>query len=60
VGKYVISLSNQDKVLFPKSKITKGDLVEYYERIARVKDPWKDMQKKACGLTQAWKKLDSF
>ncbi len=29
-----IELSNKDKILFPKSKITKGDLVSYYEKIA--------------------------
>jgi bifunctional non-homologous end joining protein LigD len=34
VGKYIVALSNQEKILFPRSKITKGDLVDYYERIA--------------------------
>lgn len=29
-----IELSNQDKVLFPDEGITKGDVVEYYRRIA--------------------------
>jgi bifunctional non-homologous end joining protein LigD len=29
-----VKLSSQDKILFPKSKITKGDLVSYYQRIA--------------------------
>lgn len=31
-----IALSNTDKVLFPESRITKGELVEYYRRIADV------------------------
>lgn len=34
VGNHVVELTNQNKVLFPKSKITKGDLIEYYARIA--------------------------
>ncbi len=39
---------------------TQYTIKNIFQRIARVKDPWKDMQKKACALTQAWKKLDSF
>jgi bifunctional non-homologous end joining protein LigD len=34
-----IELSNQDKVLFPDDGITKGDLVDYYRRIARRMQP---------------------
>ncbi len=34
VGTITLELSNEDKILFPKSKITKGDMIEYYERIA--------------------------
>lgn len=34
VGKYLVTLSNQEKILFPHAKITKGELVDYYERIA--------------------------
>lgn len=30
----IIEFTNQDKILFPKSKITKGDLIEYYKKIA--------------------------
>jgi bifunctional non-homologous end joining protein LigD len=38
-----IELTRQDKVLFPGSGITKGDLVRYYERIAPVALPhWRD------------------
>lgn len=40
VGRYIVTLSNQEKVLFPKSKITKGDLVDYYERIAPTMLPY--------------------
>ncbi|HRN78540.1 MAG TPA: non-homologous end-joining DNA ligase [Candidatus Dependentiae bacterium] len=40
VGKYIIELSNEDKILFPKSKITKGDLINYYDRIAPVMIPY--------------------
>lgn len=38
-----IALSSQDKVLFPDCGITKGDLVDYYRRIAEVALPhWRD------------------
>jgi bifunctional non-homologous end joining protein LigD len=38
-----IELSNQDKVLFPDCRITKGDLVAYYRRIAETALPhWRD------------------
>src|SRR5579872_657018 len=40
VGSYTIELSNQDKVLFGKSGITKGDLVNYYEYIAPIMMPY--------------------
>ncbi|KPK10915.1 MAG: hypothetical protein AMJ62_16590 [Myxococcales bacterium SG8_38] len=33
-GQYSVETSREDKVLFPKSSITKGDLIEYYERIS--------------------------
>jgi bifunctional non-homologous end joining protein LigD len=33
-GRYTVELSSQDKVLFPGDGITKGELVEYYARIA--------------------------
>ncbi|MDX1596039.1 MAG: non-homologous end-joining DNA ligase [Nitrosopumilaceae archaeon] len=31
---HTIEISNKDKILFPKSKITKLDLVDYYEKIS--------------------------
>jgi bifunctional non-homologous end joining protein LigD len=34
VDRHQITISNPDKVLFPDDGITKGDLVDYYERIA--------------------------
>ncbi|MDQ6929769.1 MAG: non-homologous end-joining DNA ligase [Candidatus Eremiobacteraeota bacterium] len=36
IGGHTLSLSNQDKVLFPKEGYTKGDLVAYYRAVA----PW--------------------
>lgn len=33
-GKYKVKLTNEDKVLFPVSGITKGDLIRYYHAIA--------------------------
>lgn len=33
-GRRSVETSNEDKVLFPVAAITKGDLIEYYERIA--------------------------
>jgi bifunctional non-homologous end joining protein LigD len=34
IGKYNVNLTNQDKIYFPKNKITKGDLVDYYQAVA--------------------------
>jgi len=31
---HTFELSNEDKILFPKSKITKGELIEYYKKVA--------------------------
>lgn len=36
VGKYLIDISNEDKILFFKAKITKGQLIEYYTNIALI------------------------
>jgi bifunctional non-homologous end joining protein LigD len=30
-----VAVSNPDKVLYPGGKFTKGDVVEYYRRVAR-------------------------
>ena len=32
---YTIELTNTDKVLFPADGITKGDLINYYHRVAK-------------------------
>ena len=33
-GPYSVETTNTDKILFPKSGITKGDVIDYYQRIA--------------------------
>ena len=33
-GRYTVEISNEDKVLFPDAKITKGDLIDYYDAVA--------------------------
>ncbi len=35
IGTYTIEVTNADKVLFPDDGLTKGDLIDYYHRIAR-------------------------
>ena len=35
LGSHRIELSNPDKIFFPDSKITKGDVVDYYRRVAK-------------------------
>lgn len=39
VGERKVAVSNLDKVLFPGEGITKGDLIDYYRRIAEVMLP---------------------
>ncbi|MGB8373943.1 MAG: non-homologous end-joining DNA ligase [Salegentibacter sp.] len=39
IGTHEIKISNRDKVFFPKENYTKGDLIDYYERIAEVMLP---------------------
>ena len=34
VGSRTLSLSNLDKVLWPRDGYTKGDLIDYYKRVA--------------------------
>ncbi len=38
-GRYSVELSNPDKVLFPDSGITKGELIDYYRAVAEVMVP---------------------
>lgn len=40
VGARTLSLTNLDKVLYPESGITKGDVADYYERIAETMLPY--------------------
>ena len=40
IGAYTIELTHTDKVLFPDDGITKGDLIDYYRRIARTMLPY--------------------
>lgn len=40
VGKYTVELSNTDKIFFPEDGITKGDLIDYYHKIASVMLPY--------------------
>ena len=39
IGGYEINISNRDKLFFPDSELTKGDLIDYYEQIADVMLP---------------------
>jgi bifunctional non-homologous end joining protein LigD len=40
VGKEIIDISNPEKLLFPKAKLTKQDFVEYYQKIAPTMLPY--------------------
>jgi bifunctional non-homologous end joining protein LigD len=40
IGRYVVETSNKDTIFFPKSKITKGELVDYYHKIAPIMLPY--------------------
>ena len=33
-GRRSVETSNEDKVLFPEAGLTKGDVIDYYERVA--------------------------
>jgi bifunctional non-homologous end joining protein LigD len=39
VGRRIIEITHPDRVLFPKDRITKADLVDYYARVAEVMVP---------------------
>lgn len=38
-GPYSFQVSNRDKILFPEATLTKGDLIDYYRKIADVMVP---------------------
>ncbi|MFL5764074.1 MAG: DNA ligase D [Bacteroidia bacterium] len=40
VGTVTLHLTNQDKIYFPKDKITKGDIIEYYNEISSLILPY--------------------
>lgn len=40
VGRYLVKTTNEKTILFPKAKITKGDLIDYYENIAPIMLPY--------------------
>lgn len=40
IGKTIVHLTNQEKIYFPKDKITKGDIVKYYREIAPIMLPY--------------------
>jgi bifunctional non-homologous end joining protein LigD len=40
VGKYTIEIPHADRVLFPEDGITKGELIDYYGKIAKVMLPY--------------------
>jgi bifunctional non-homologous end joining protein LigD len=35
-----VKISNRDRVIFPESKLTKGQLADYYETVAPIMLPW--------------------
>lgn len=39
-GRFTVETSNEAKIFFPDDKITKGDLIEYYQRIAETLLPY--------------------
>lgn len=39
IGPHTVETSNEDKLFFPESGLTKGDLIDYYRRIAPVMLP---------------------
>jgi len=39
-GRIAVETSNEDKVLFPDAGLTKGDLMDYYEKVADRMLPW--------------------
>ncbi len=54
-----VELSNEDKILFPKSKITKGDVISYYKKNARkivsyMKDRPVSLMRYPNGITKEW------
>lgn len=40
LGKYLVTITHENRILFPKSGITKGELIKYYEKIAPIMLPY--------------------
>lgn len=40
IGKNIVHLTNQNKIYFPESNITKGELINYYNQIAEIILPY--------------------
>ena len=40
IGRHTVKITRPDKVLFPGDGITKGDLIDYYRRVARTPPRW--------------------
>jgi bifunctional non-homologous end joining protein LigD len=40
IGKRTLELTNVDKVLYPKAKFTKGEMIDYYARVAKTMLPY--------------------
>src|SRR3989304_8886794 len=40
VGRYNVELTKEDLIWYPKSRITKGDIVEYYAQVAKLILPY--------------------
>lgn len=58
IGKYHVEITNEDKVLFPESGITKGQMVEYYRSITEfmlphIKDRPVTMHRFPNGISQS-------
>ncbi len=53
VGRHTVDIVNADKPFFPKDGISKGDLVQYYRRIARTMLPYLRGRPIAVGLPPA-------
>ncbi len=57
LGGHTIELSNQDRVVFPDSGITKGELVSYYKDIAEVAVP--ELRGRALSMERFTKGIDA-
>jgi DNA primase len=57
VGDRTISLSNLEKVLFPDDGVSKGDLIDYYRRIAGVMLPHTDLNSQSYTIRNIFRRL---